>query len=342
MGFERHIPGGAIRWAERDRHDYLSGLFARAMAPTAVQSWRPQMTAVVDAHLDRMAATSNGTTDGFAPLGPVRELVRAAWSEMLFGIASAGPDYAEVCSITDELDVYRPDPRSDEEIDRRLDRLSEMIRTRAEGDDPSTRSGVPTEIERHRPGALEDPGTVRNLIYAMLTARDDVGGLLMWILKHLADHPEWAEAVRTSTPEGVVDRVVSETLRLQQSEFLFRRARRQLPVGNAVIPKGWIARVCIHEIHRDPDKFDDPERFDPDRFIDGGCGRDVYAPFGIDHHSCVGEAFARGFAAVFAERVTRRFDLEIVEDGPVELSAHRHWAPSGRFRLRLHAVVEIE
>ena len=59
----------------------------------------------------------------------------------------------------------------------------------------------------------------------------------------------------------------------------------------------------------------------------------MYAPFGIDHHSCVGETLARTVARVFATEVVRGFDIATVRDGPIELSVERHWAPSSRWRV---------
>ena len=59
---------------------------------------------------------------------------------------------------------------------------------------------------------------------------------------------------------------------LAQSEYLFRRANNAIQFRGVVIPAGWLVRVCIREIHRDPAVFTNPDRFDPDRFLDGGGG----------------------------------------------------------------------
>ena len=61
-------------------------------------------------------------------------------------------------------------------------------------------------------------------------------------------------------------RIIAETLRLEQSEYIVRVARRPLSVGGFRIPAGWLLRLCVRESHRDPTAFTDPDRFDPDRF----------------------------------------------------------------------------
>jgi cytochrome P450 len=93
-------------------------------------------------------------------------------------------------------------------------------------------------------------------------------------------------------------------------------------------------RTCVREIHRDPANFPDPERFDPDRFLER-VGRERYSPFGIDQRSCLGEQLTRTAARVFALEVARGLDLTTRRDGPIEMSLERHWSPSSRWRLEL-------
>ena len=85
--------------------------------------------------------------------------------------------------------------------------------------------------------------------------------------------------------EGLATRMVSETLRLSQSEYVYRVVARECRLGEFRIPAGWLVRVCLRECHRRPDLFPEPERFDPDRFLDISQGKLIYAPFGHGEHS---------------------------------------------------------
>ncbi|MFN8027802.1 MAG: cytochrome P450 [Acidimicrobiia bacterium] len=170
----------------------------------------------------------------------------------------------------------------------------------------------------------------------------------MWALWHVAAQPEWRARLRASGVHGEdTDRFVSEVLRLDQSEFVMRRATAPIdhegPAGRIVVPAEWYVRVCTREIHRDDRGFADPARFDPDRFaVEGGVGnsRAVYAPFGIDHHACLGERLTRTFAQSFVFEAAH-WELRTVTDGPTEMSRARHWAPSTRWRLAVTAPAEV-
>jgi cytochrome P450 len=273
----------------------------------------------------------------------MEELTLSAWSEILLGIGSDRPEFPEVRTLFSELWTYNPRPPTDTEVDAKLDRLADLVREghdRAANGWAGARTGplsLASEFVRIQPDALEQPAIVRNLIYTAMTARDDVAGLLMWLFKNLSDNPAWVTELRAAPAHApdLTARIVSETLRLGQSEYLQRRARREIRFRDIVIPAGWIVRVCIREIHRDGTTFRDAERFDPTRFVDGGCGREVYSPFGIDQRACVGESLSRTIAGVFVTELVEGFEWETTADGPPELSRQRHWAPSSSWRVSI-------
>jgi cytochrome P450 len=80
--------------------------------------------------------------------------------------------------------------------------------------------------------------------------------------------------------------------------------------------------------------FENPDVFDPDRFLRKRPTRDEYSPFGLDRHACIGEGLARAMGEMFARELTR-YAWEVTTDGPAQMSSWRHWEPSSRFRVRL-------
>ncbi|GFX11724.1 cytochrome P450 3A21 [Trichonephila clavipes] len=120
-------------------------------------------------------------------------------------------------------------------------------------------------------------------------------------------HDEIVEAVNNAngvlTYEAVqnmkyLDNVISETLRLLPPAVrLERQAVGDYKLGDTgiTIPKGMIVTIPAYAMHRDPNYFPDPEKFDPDRFTpEERVKRDpyVYIPFGAGPRNCVGMRFA--------------------------------------------------
>ncbi len=71
---------------------------------------------------------------------------------------------------------------------------------------------------------------------------------------------------------------------------------------------------------------------DPDRFARRRYSSDEYSPFGLDHHSCVGERLVRTTGRALAE-VASGYSITKLADGPVELNANQHFGPSSALRL---------
>ncbi len=135
----------------------------------------------------------------------------------------------------------------------------------------------------------------------------------------------------------VIDAVVKETLRLAQSEYLYRGLLEDVEFEGMILPKGWLVRLCVRESHRSEAVFENPAEFDPDRFLRKKSGVTEYAPFGYGAHGCNGIALNDIICRAFLQTLASGFDWTITQDGPLERGFRHwsHWRPSSALRIQM-------
>lgn len=94
-----------------------------------------------------------------------------------------------------------------------------------------------------------------------------------------------------------LDAVINETLRYYPpiTMFVTRKGKVDLVHGNIRIPKGVVILVPVFLLHHDPDYWEKPEVFDPERFL-GERKKQIkplaFQPFGAGPRICIGMRFA--------------------------------------------------
>jgi len=343
----RFIPGGFLRHMTPEAHADTKDVFRAALVREVYEPLEPFMRATIRAELARMEEASIGSGgQGVPPRRHIQRAVFAMWARLFFHVAPGTADFARLQARFKIIDVRNPARASDGTVRAALAEITELLRRQraaAPSADGETPRSFLDAMAKNRPDAVENPTVIGNLIYLMHFSWSDLSGLLVWVFRMLTEHPEWVERLRAApTGAGGGDagglplstRVVLETLRLEQSEHLYRVANRAIEHDGFVIPRGWLVRLCVRESHRDPAVFENPEAFDPDRFLRRTYSRREYSPFGAGlRHACLGEGLTRSVGHVFVEELASAFAWRTVADGAYEYSAWRHWRPSSRWRV---------
>jgi cytochrome P450 len=159
---------------------------------------------------------------------------------------------------------------------------------------------------------------------------------LAWTWYLLSMHPTEAQRLHAEVDEvlggrlpGFEDipklrfttRVIEEALRLYPPFWAVLRSPREGgEIGGYQIPKGALVFISPYVTHRHPAFWDDPEGFDPDRFLperSEGRHRYAYLPFGAGPRKCIGEAFAMMEMQLVVAAVAQRYRLDLVPGHPI-------------------------
>jgi len=196
---------------------------------------------------------------------------------------------------------------------------------------------------------------LRDEIVTMAGAANETSGLsLTWLFYELARHPEARERLDAEVAEvlGGRDPDLEDLPRLEQVRRAFLESLRLYPpiygiprqatetdeVGGFRIDAGSDVLLSQYVTQRHPDFWDDPDRFDPQRFAPGAeeaRHRFAFFPFGGGAHSCIGKAMALMDAQLVVGMIVQRFHLELVDPSPVGIRPGITIRPDRRVLVRL-------
>jgi cytochrome P450 family 135 len=165
---------------------------------------------------------------------------------------------------------------------------------------------------RHEDGSPMSDRELRDELLTLLVAgHETTATALAWAVERLIRHPDKLERLTAEVQAGqteYLDAVVIETLRLRPVISLVgRRLTEPVRIGEWDLPAGVTVTPSIYLVHRRPDVYPNPERFEPERFLGTKPGTYTWIPFGGGVRRCIGGAFAQfEMQVVLAELVKRR------------------------------------
>jgi len=164
---------------------------------------------------------------------------------------------------------------------------------------------------------------------------DTVYHSLRWTVFLMARYPEIAKKVQQQIDENVprsqlvslddkpslplVEAWMLEVLRFSSLLVVNvqREAVRDTYIQGYFIPKGTLAVAANYSIHRDHKYWENPDEFNPMRFIDsnGKCQapKEGFIAFGAGRRQCAGELLARMEYFLFTAAIMQNFDIMMPE-----------------------------
>jgi len=135
--------------------------------------------------------------------------------------------------------------------------------------------------------------------------------------------------------------VIEEAMRLYPPAWgISRVAVAADEVAGYPLPAGWLAFVVPFVMHRHPRYWENPDRFDPERFTpDQSAARPkfVYLPFGAGPRQCIGNQFAIIEGHLVLATLAQQYRLEMIAGPPVEPWPLVTLRPRYGIRMRVHS-----
>jgi cytochrome P450 len=196
--------------------------------------------------------------------------------------------------------------------------LDEVESRRGTGSDDYLASMADAQVDG-RPLTRDEIGNI--LLSAVVAGHETTMNASSNLILELAKDPELQQRLREDP--SLVPAVVDECLRHRAPVHLFfRTATRNVSIGSNTIRAGDKVALVYASANRDPDRFEDPATFDPDR------GDRQHLTFGWGIHRCVGSPLAETELRMLAEELvahgTFRLDGE-PEPAPLEGGHHMGW-----------------
>ncbi|MDH6118841.1 cytochrome P450 [Kitasatospora sp. GAS204B] len=192
--------------------------------------------------------------------------------------------------------------------------------------------------------ALTDDEILSEVTGLLAAGSETTAVVLAWLFYELGRNPELEQRLHEEvdavlggdriTVEHVprltfTSRLVSETLRLYSPAWLVtRQAVSAMSLGPYELPAGADLVWSPYALHRDPDLYPDPERFDPDRWLPERPQppKGAFIPFGSGKRMCIGDAFSRTEATIITALIASRWRLRPAHQNAVrpvgEITVH--------------------
>jgi len=185
--------------------------------------------------------------------------------------------------------------------------------------------------------SLSDRQVRDEIVTLFIAGHETTAIMLSWTWYLLANHPEVEQrlhreldAVLGGRSAGFHDlaklpytkMVIQESMRIYPPVLLlYRKALADQEVGGFFIPANTTVAVSPYTAHRHPGFWEEPERFDPERFTSERHSKRpqyAYFPFGGGPHLCMGNVLAMMEGTLILATIAQRYSLRLAPGQRVE------------------------
>nr|NP_001165933.1 cytochrome P450 4AB22 precursor [Nasonia vitripennis] len=189
-------------------------------------------------------------------------------------------------------------------------------------------------LSAERDGLIDDEGIKEEVDTFTFEGHDTTAMAMTFALLLLAENKKAQDKAREEVTEildrsegnmgmaqiqefNYLERCIKESLRLfPPVATMARTITEDLQLKNYLVPAGTEVMYHLWEIHRDPNFWEEPLKFDPNRFLpERSQGRHPfsYVPFSAGPRNCIGQKFAMMELKSLIGRILYNFKLEPID-----------------------------
>ncbi|WP_413760692.1 cytochrome P450 [Streptomyces sp. MMBL 11-3] len=294
----------------------------REQAEAVIASWRPGQHIAVDRAMHTMSVgttvrTLFGTGIDSGTIAEIDHCVGVFLKQII--VRTMAPNFVERLPL--------PGTRSFEAARKRLKAVVDSIldtRLRAT-EQPDDLLSLLIAARDEKTGEPLSRQQLHDEVVTMVVAgADSTAYTLAWLLYELGRNPaiearlhHELDTVLSGRPVTFDDlprlqytqRLIQETLRLHSVSWIqMRRTITPVTLGDLHLPAGAEVLFSATTMHRDPELYADPLRFDPDRWI-SPPRRESFQPFSAGPRKCPGDHFALTQLAIGVATIAARWRL---------------------------------
>lgn len=314
MGGQPQSPMAGYSFINLDppEHDRLRRLAMRHFGPPErpeyLEQLRPEIERIVTALIDQLQSQRQfDLVESFAYPLPVTVICR------MLGVPLEDEPKFQVWATTLIESVARPseeDRRKREQASKDLNQyMAGLIKRRQEHPGTDMLSGM--AIDTGPEGRMADPYLIATATLLLIAGHETTVNLIGNGMLTLLRHP--AVLARLRKEPDLIPATVEELLRYEPPVHFvpLRTTLDEILIAGMKIPRGVVLTLALAAGNRDPARFPDPDRFDPERRDNEHLG------FGSGIHSCFGAPLARIETQIALRELTRRLEQpRLVVDPP--------------------------
>uniref|UniRef100_A0A3B4A799 Uncharacterized protein n=1 Tax=Periophthalmus magnuspinnatus TaxID=409849 RepID=A0A3B4A799_9GOBI len=225
----------------------------------------------------------------------------------------------------------------DELLQKKLDQHKALMSDGDPGDPRDLLDALLRGQKGERSSAISDDHVLMTAAEAFGAGVETTSTTLLWIIAYLLHHPEVQTRAQVELEDRVgldrpvlvsdrtllpfVEAVIQEGLRIRPVSpvLIPHTAMTQTSLGGHSVQPGTRVLVNMWAIHHQPQHWDRPDLFKPERFLDERGERyspSGFLPFGAGPRVCVGESLARLELFLFLSSLLQRISFSLPPSEP--------------------------